>query len=177
MEGLNGKTGFVRPTFEEYPNRYDKDESISFLPENSDFSYTADDLIEFFNDNRVDNLIVINPDNPSGNYIPKADLLRLIEWSKGQGVKLIVDESFADFADEENNSIIEQDILSVNPHLYVMKSISKSYGVPGIRLGILASGDEEAIGRIRKDVAIWNINSLGEFFMQIFEKYRREYKL
>ena len=48
-----------------------------------------------------------------------------------------------DFADEENNTLIDQEILSGNPHLYVMKSISKSYGVPGLRLGVLASGDKE----------------------------------
>ena len=175
MEGLSGKVGFVRPTFEEYPNRYDKKNSVCFIPDNSDYSYTTKDLIEFFGQNRVDNLIVVNPDNPSGNYIPKADVLRLIEWCRAKGIKLIIDESFVDFSDEENSSIIDQVILSSNPHLYVMKSISKSYGVPGIRLGVLASGDVETIKSLKKDVAIWNINSFGEFFMQIFEKYRKAY--
>ena len=53
--------------------------------------------------------------------------------------------------------------------------ISKSYGVPGIRLGVLASGDTKTIAALKNDVAIWNINSFGEFFMQIFEKYRKTY--
>lgn len=175
MGSLHGRTGFVRPTFEEYPNRYDKKSSVSFVPDNPDFSYTADDLMHFFSENLIKNLIVVNPDNPSGNYISKTDMLRLINWSKKQGIKLIVDESFVDFADEENSSIIDQEILDTNPHLYVMKSISKSYGVPGIRLGILASGDKDMVEGIKKDVAIWNINSFGEFFMQIFEKYRKAY--
>ena len=56
-----------------------------------------------------------------------------------------------------------------------MKSISKSYGVPGIRLGILASGDTELIAKLKKEVAIWNINSFGEFYMQIYEKYHKDY--
>ena len=173
MESLNGKTGFVRPTFEEYPNRYE--DSVSYVPDNPDYSYKADDLMAFFEDYKIENLVVVNPDNPSGNYIPKKDVLRLIDWSKEKGIKLVIDESFVDFADEENSSIIDQDILDANPHLYVMKSISKSYGVPGIRLGVLASGDVEMIARMKKDVAIWNINSFGEFFMQIFEKYRKAY--
>lgn len=173
MESLNGKTGFVRPTFEEYPNRYE--DSVSYVPDNPDYSYKADDLMAFFEDHKIENLVVVNPDNPSGNYIPKKDVLRLIDWSKEKGIKLVIDESFVDFADEENSSIIDQDILDANPHLYVMKSISKSYGVPGIRLGVLASGDVEMIARMKKDVAIWNINSFGEFFMQIFEKYRKAY--
>lgn len=175
MHRLSGKTGFVRPTFEEYPNRYSKKDSISFVPSNENYAYSADDLILFFGTHKVSNLIVVNPDNPSGNYIIKKDVLRLIQWCKDQQIKLVIDESFVDFSDEENSSLIEQSILSNNPHLYVIKSISKSYGVPGIRLGVLASGDTEIIEYMKKDVPIWNINSFGEFFMQIYEKYRTPY--
>ena len=176
MGFLDGKVGFARPTFEEYPNRYDKERPVSFIPQNADYSYTADDLMEFFGDKDIDNLLIVNPDNPSGNYIPKADILRLIEWSKEKGIKLIIDESFVDFADEEDSSIIDQEILDANKQLYVMKSISKSYGVPGLRLGILASGDTELIAAMKKDVAIWNINSFAEFYMQIEEKYKKAYQ-
>ena len=176
MNFLDGVTGFIRPTFEEYPNRYDRSNSVDFVPDNEDYSYTAEDIIEFFSDKDINNLIVINPDNPSGNYISKADLLKLIEWSANRKIKLIIDESFADFSDELDNTLIVQDILNDNPHLFVMKSISKSYGVPGIRLGVLASGDSETITKMKKDVAIWNINSFGEFYLQIEEKYHADYE-
>lgn len=175
MERMKGKTGFVRPTFEEYPNRYPEGDSVCFTPDSPDYAYSAYDLMGFFEENRVDNLIVVNPDNPSGNYIPKADVMKLIEWSREKDITLVLDESFVDFADEEDGSVIEQPILEANPQLFVMKSISKSYGVPGIRLGVLASGDTKTIAALKKDVAIWNINSFGEFFMQIFEKYRKTY--
>ena len=59
--------------------------------------------------------------------------------------------------------------------MVVMKSISKSYGVPGIRLGILCSADTEIIAKMKKMVSIWNINSFAEFFMQIFTKYEKDY--
>ena len=175
MGYLHGKVGFIRPTFDEYPNRYDRKNSVDFIPDNKDYSYTADDLMKYFGEHRVKTLILINPDNPSGNYIPKADMLRLIAWSKNVGMRLVVDESFVDFADELDSTIIYQNILSTNPHLYVMKSISKSYGVPGLRLGVLCSGDTETIVKMKKDVAIWNINSFGEFYMQIEEKYKKDY--
>ena len=58
----------------------------------------------------------------------------------------------------------------------VMKSISKSYGVPGLRLGILASADTSLIDRVKKEVSIWNINSFAEYYMQIFGKYESDYK-
>ncbi len=172
-----GYIGFVRPTFEEYPNRCDPEMAVNFIPDNPDFSYTADDLINFFDSRNIQCLTLINPDNPSGNYIPKADLMRIIEWSVEKGISLIYDESFVDFADEENNSLIDQKIIDSAPNLYVVKSISKSYGVPGLRLGVLASGDLETIKYIKKDVSIWNINSFAEFYMQIEEKYRRDYQL
>lgn len=175
MEKQDGKIGFVRPTFEEYPNRYDKENSVVFVPQNKDFSYTADDIMNFFDDKDIGLLVVINPDNPSGNYIPKSDLLRLVDWANKKGIKIVIDESFVDFSDCEDSTIILQDILDANKHLYVVKSISKSYGVPGIRLGILASGDVDTISFIKRDVAIWNINSFGEFYMQIAEKYKKDY--
>ncbi len=175
MGVLSGNTGFIRPTFEEYPNRYPADRSVCFTPDNPDFTYNADDIISFFDNQDIDTLILVNPDNPSGNYIPHADLLRLISWSKGRKIRFVVDESFVDFAEEENNTLLDQQLLDENQHLFVMKSISKSYGVPGLRLGILASGDDETITRIKKDVAIWNINSFGEFYLQIAEKYKKFY--
>lgn len=175
MDGMEGKVGIIRPTFEEYSHRYAEEKMVVFWPDNDEYSYSADDVINFFADTGIQNLILINPDNPSGNYIPKHDLRKLIEWTGKTGIKLLVDESFVDFADETDATVIEQSILDENPHLYVMKSISKSYGVPGLRLGVLASGDVDMINKIKKDVAIWNINSFGEFYLQIAEKYKKDY--
>lgn len=179
---LKGKIGVIRPTFEEYPNRSAKENLVTFVPNNDDFSYTVDDLIRFFSQSLVENLVLINPDNPSGNYLTVADTLRLLDWAKDAGVRLILDESFVDFAHIAPNgsiddlTMIKEEYLNQYPNLIVMKSISKSYGVPGFRLGILAAGDSELIGQLKKDVAIWNINSYGEFFLQILEKYQKDYK-
>lgn len=175
MERLEGKTGFIRPTFEEYPNRYDKSNSVCFYPKNENFSYTADEVMSFFGDKEIKNLVIVNPDNPTGNYIQKKDLLRMVEWAEEKGITLVIDESFVDFADELDSTLITQEILDAHKSLYVMKSISKSYGVPGLRLGVLASGDVETVSAIKKDVAIWNINSFAEFYMQIYEKYAKDY--
>lgn len=177
MNLLKGPTGFIRPTFEEYPNRYSASDSVVFTPDNADYCYTCDDITAFFADRDIRNLVVINPDNPSGNYISKADMLRLIEWCGKRHIRLIVDESFVDFADEPDSTLISQEIIADHPDLYIMKSISKSYGVPGLRLGVLVSGDKETVAAMKKDVAIWNINSFAEFFMQIEEKYKGDYAL
>ena len=171
------KTGFVRPTFEEYPNRYDKDAQVTFVPQNEDYRYTADDLMAFFGDKGIQQLMVINPDNPSGNFITKADVLRLAQWCEERGIRLIVDESFVDFSEDYvTNSLLSDETLEQYPHMIVMKSISKSYGVPGLRLGILCAADKDLIARIKKEVSIWNMNSFAEFFMQIYNKYEKDYQ-
>lgn len=176
LERLEGNIGVVRPTFEEYPNRYCEGKLITYEPQNMNYAYTAQDLIDFFDDKPIETLILINPDNPSGNYIPKADLKRLVSWAENRKIRLIIDESFVDFADEEDSTLICQKFIEANPHLYVMKSISKSYGVPGLRLGVLVSGDVDMVLKMKKDVAIWNINSFAEFYMQIEEKYKKDYE-
>ena len=107
----------------------------------------------------------------------RPDVLRLAAWCEEKGVRLVVDESFVDFSDEwETSSLLSNSILEGYPHMAVMKSISKSYGVPGLRLGILASADTALIVKMKKQVSIWNINSFAEFFMQIFNKYEKDYK-
>ena len=177
MEENNGKTGFIRPTFEEYPNRYDKDSQVTFVSQDADYRYTADDLMTFFGDKDILQLMVINPDNPSGNFIPKKDILRLAQWCEERQIRLIVDESFVDFSEDySNNSLLSDEILETYPHMAVMKSISKSYGVPGLRLGILCSADKDLIARIKKEVSIWNLNSFAEFFMQIYNKHEKDYE-
>lgn len=175
MERLEGKTGFVRPTFEEYPNRYPQEESVVYVPQNENLAYGTEDLIRFFAGKDIENLVLINPDNPSGNYIEKAEVLRLADWCLERGIRLVVDESFVDFAEEENGTLLEEEVLGRHQSLVIVKSISKSYGVPGIRVGVLASADEALIAAMKKEVAIWNINSFGEFYMQIAEKYKKDY--
>ena len=175
MDNLNGKLGVIRPSFEEYPNRY-QGEVVTFIPQNSDFRYTGQDIIDYYANKDIANLLLINPDNPSGNFIPKDDILKVADWCKLNQVRFIVDESFVDFSEDyEICSMLDDTILESYPDMIVVKSISKSYGVPGLRLGIMASADEMLIKEAKKYVSIWNINSFAEFFMQIFTKYSKDY--
>lgn len=177
MNMLLGSLGIVCPTFEEYPNRRKKEEIVTYVPNNKSFSYTAKDLVEFFDSKDIANLLLINPDNPSGNFIPKEDIFFLSDWAASKNITLIVDESFVDFSDSyDDNSLLQDSILEKYSNLIVIKSISKSYGVPGLRLGVLASSNVDLVKRIREDLSIWNINSFAEFYMQIYNKYDLDYK-
>ena len=171
------KLGVIIPTFEEYSNRMNPDNIIAFDSSINDFKYDYENIIDFFKDKDISMLVLINPDNPSGNYIFKKDVLKLIKWTNDRKISIVVDESFIDFADaEEDATFLNQSILDDNPNLIVVKSISKSFGVPGLRLGILASSNMELIEYIKGDLSIWNINSFGEYYLQIFEKYKSDYE-
>ena len=177
MKTIKGKIGIIRPTFEEYPNRMNQDYLVPYYPRNEDFSYTSNDLMVYYDDLDITALLLINPDNPSGNFIEIADVLSLAKWSQKKGIRLIVDESFVDFSNSLYSAkLLSEKVLQDYKGLVVVKSISKSYGVPGLRLGIIGSADIELIQYIKKDVSIWNINSIAEFYMQICEKYNDEYQ-
>ena len=174
MEGITGKVGFIRPTFEEYFNRYHEKDSVVYVPQDENFSYDVEDLMEYFDGTGIGTMILINPDNPSGNYIKRENMLRLVKWCGEREIRIIIDESFIDFS-EEMGTLIQEEIVDQYPNLVLMKSISKSYGIPGVRLGILVSSDKELVAGMKKEAAIWNINSFGEFYMQIAEKYKKDY--
>ena len=120
---------------------------------------------------------VINPDNPSGFMLDKEQILALASVAKEAGHKLIIDESFIDFADGKRRfTLLDDQFISENPNVIVIKSISKSYGVPGIRLGLLASSDKDLIKALRDDMQIWNINSFGEYYLQIYQLFAKDYE-
>lgn len=174
---IHGKVGMVYPTFEEYPHRMKEEDVVPFPALNQDFTYNVDSLMEFYEDKEIAALVIVNPDNPSGHFIYRKDLLRLAQWAGKKGCYLIVDESFVDFAQTgEANTLLEQNLLEENPSLIVLKSISKSFGVAGLRLGVLASANKEMLAFMKKDVSIWNINSFAEYYMQIIDKYKTDYE-
>ena len=173
---VEGKVAIPFPTFNEYPERFTQAEVVPVPTDEETFAYSADDILQTVKKTNAKTVLLINPDNPTGNFLKKEDVLHLCEELKKDGVTLIFDESFIDFADKEiRYTLLDEEILTSYPNLIVVKSISKSYGIPGVRLGVLAASDKTYIERIRKTNAIWNINSFGEYFLQIYDKYNKTY--
>lgn len=171
---ITGKYFLAIPSFNEYVNSIKNGEPVFYDTYSDKFSYNADVVIE--NSKDCDTVIIINPDNPSGNFIRYEDMIRILDACLEREQRIIVDESFVDFAEPEiKYTLISDDILEKYPNLTVIKSISKSYGVPGIRLGVLCCSDKTVVNRINNLLPIWNINSFGEFFLQIFPKYKSDY--
>ena len=173
LDKIAGKTGIIYPPFEEFPNRKTED-TVIFTPPSDTFTYSTDDLIDFFSNKSINTLVVTNPDNLSGNYLSHESIMKLINWTETKGIKLVLNETFIDFV-KHDDSLLVNEFLMKYPHLVVIKSISISYGIPGLCLGVLACGDEYVISTVQNDLSIRNINSFAEFFLQICEKYKNKY--
>ena len=178
---IDGKVLVPTPTFNEYPERFEKyiskDSVIYMDTSNSDFYYNSKTILESVSKNpEIKTVLLINPDNPSGNFLSEQDVILLLDELKKKNITLIFDESFIDFANsKERYTLISQEIIEKYNNLIIIKSISKSFGVPGLRLGILVNGDKNLINKLKKDISIWNINSFAENYLQIYEKYKKTY--
>ncbi len=171
---IKGKLGVCVPTFNEYIRCFPDCEIVKLNTSFTDYSYDVNQILKHID--KVDNMVIINPDNPSGSFICYDDIIKIVEKCNKQDKLIVFDESFIDFAEKGlRYSLIRNDILDRYQNLIVIKSISKSYGVPGLRLGIMACGNKEIINIIRQNMAVWNINSFAEYFLQIITLYQDDY--
>ncbi len=120
-------------------------------------------------------IILVNPNNPTGELCKASILLEILPIMEKQGRRLIVDESFMDFA-TNSESLLHEKIINEHPNLLIIKSFGKSYGVPGLRLGVLLSSDTKFLKKVRERLPIWNISSCAEVFLDLLPRYKKEYQ-
>lgn len=174
MKNLGGSYYITSPSFNEYINSAKCATAKTGFCESDSFRYGKDFILT--QSEGCDTVIIINPDNPSGHFIKESEMYEILDALHERNQKVIVDESFVDFADSDiRYTLIKNSTLSKYPNLSVIKSISKSYGVPGIRLGALCSSDSALLRSVSDELPIWNINSFAEFFLQICGKYKKAY--
>lgn len=171
---LMGSVSVSIPTFNEYIRCFSNCTIREINGAAFGYSYYLPALVEEIE--HTDNLLIINPDNPSGSFLTYKDIIMLIEKCEERNVIIVVDESFIDFADKNiRYTLIKEEILKKYKCLVVIKSISKSYGIPGLRLGVLATGNQEFRKKLQENMAIWNINSFAEYYLQIQRLYKKSY--
>ena len=117
-------------------------------------------------------VVFVNPNNPTGSLIPSEWICAFAEKNPAQTV--VVDESFIEFADVTPMlSLLEKKPLD---NVLIIKSLSKSLGVPGIRLGYAYSCNAELMKHLHGQVPIWNMNSIAEHYLEIILKHRNALK-
>ena len=171
---LNGKMYVSKSAFNEYIRCFKNCEFNIYDMYEDNYGFNVQKIIDNIDKNDI--ICIVNPDNPTGAFINYDDAISIVEKCNEKNKIVIFDESFIDFAQKDiRYTFLTNDILNKYKNLIVVKSISKSYGVPGVRLGVLASSNVELINKIKSDISIWNINSYGEYFLQIANLYKKEY--
>lgn len=159
---LEGKSGiFPNPTFGEYYRLFDQSITYDELGDN-------DITLRSVFDSGSDVIVIVNPNNPTGRAFNSEEVASLAKIYSNKIV--IVDESFIEFSEQKSLlPIIEKENIS---NIIVIKSLSKSLGLPGIRLGYVYSANKDFVRYLRNNVPIWNMNSMAEFFMETLLKNR-----
>ncbi len=121
-----------------------------------------------------DMAVVVTPNNPTAVSVPRDEVLRLAWKLEPHGCRLIVDESFIEFSRIGVPGSVEAMVEEVS-NLVIIKSMSKVFGIAGLRIGYLLSADLEFIKAVRATLPIWNINGLAEEFLRTIGRYRAEF--
>ncbi len=166
--------GYFNPSFDEYSARFARHKLQSV----NTFNLTHEQLLqELINLSKsCDYIVLVNPDNPTGRFVNPNEILGVLGELKLNNCTLILDESFVDFSELfELGTVLRDQIFQQYSNLIVIKSISKSYGVAGIRLGVLATSNKEILEGVRKKLPVWNINSFAEKFLQKITYFQSDY--
>ena len=163
------------PSFNEYANAAPKGQVVEFPLEFPSFQLDVDKFAAEAINIGADMAVVVTPNNPTSMLVPKADLIRLAKKLEKHNCMLIVDESFLDFADDKEQISLEQDIDKY-PNMAILKSMSKAYGICGLRIGYLLSANLEFVEAVRNGIHIWNINGFAEEFLRILPQYQQEFE-
>ena len=162
------------PSFNEYESVSHPEKLIKYSLPHDDFDINVDEFIELIINSKANYALIINPNNPTSTSTSKNKILKILNGIKNTDCMLIVDESFIDFAnDPDQISMIKE--IEAWPNLIIIKSISKAYGVGGIRLGYLISSNQKFLTTINKYIPIWNLNSFAELFIYLLPRYHQEF--
>lgn len=162
------------PTFDEYINRArDQGKAVTPYPLEGDFELDVEGFVQHVKKSGANAALVITPNNPTGALL-SFESIRYLLQSLRQLDMVLIDESFLEFADYNLNPSA-MGMIHEFPNLVIVKSLSKIYGIPGLRLGYAVTGDPDRAAQLRRDVPIWSINSLAQYFLAEMPKYQQEF--
>ena len=162
------------PSFNEYEEALPEGQLVRFALGPPSFNLDVDAFAEEAARCEASIAVVVTPNNPTSLSVARSDLCRLAEELGKQNCTLLVDESFVDFSQEYEQASLSNE-LDTYPNLVILKSMSKAFGIGGLRLGYLLTADKELAESVRSNVPIWNINGLAEAFLRVAARYRKEF--
>lgn len=145
------------PTFAEYEEALKQTGTeIDFYRMEEDYQVRRDILEQM--DDSVDVMFLCNPNNPTGLLTEQQLLLQILTKARQCGIYLILDECFLDFTGQEERSLVS--FAKEHPYLFVLKSFTKMYAMPGIRLGYGISSNRELLDKMEASGQCWGVSVL-----------------
>ena len=120
----------------------------------NNFNIDFDQLIKVTEDERIDCVVLANPNNPTGNIVETENIVRLLELNK----LVLIDESFIDFIGDEYSM---RKLLNKYENLIIVQSLTKFFAIPGLRLGF-AFANEDIVRHLENRKDVWNVNYLAQ---------------
>ncbi len=164
------------PSFNEYANAAPEGSVVEFALDYPSFQLNIDKFAAEALRCKADVAVVVSPNNPTSMLVPKTDLIRLVKKLAQHECMLIVDESFIDFATNRDQQTLERD-LDLYPNLTILKSMSKAYGISGLRIGYMLTANTDFAEKVRAGIPIWNLNGFAETFLEMAPGYLEEFEL
>ncbi len=162
------------PSFNEYANAAPEGHVVEFPLEFPSFQLDVDKFAAEAIRVGADIAVVVTPNNPTSLLVPKAELIGLAQKLEKHDCMLVIDESFLDFSENKDNISLEQEIGNY-PNMAILKSMSKAYGICGLRIGYLLTANSKFAASVRNGIHIWNINGFAEEFLRILPDYKQEF--
>ena len=135
------------------------DLKIDFYEMNSCFEIDEDILNRL--DEDVDLLILANPNNPTGKLIDASLLDRILKKCRDENILVLLDECFIKLSDNGDEHSLISKFLDF-PNLLLLRAFTKTYAIPGVRLGYLVCSDLDKISRIEKHIPEWNVSTIAQ---------------
>jgi histidinol-phosphate/aromatic aminotransferase/cobyric acid decarboxylase-like protein len=163
------RTTVPLPTFNEFIARPASQIHRYALSEADGFVLDVDQLLEEVRRTASEYAVLVNPNNPVGNLISLDDVRRILE----SGVTLVIDEAFMGFTDGKQSA---EQLVPDYENLVIVRSATKSLGIAGLRLGYVLTTNADVKRRLRDSLPIWNVNSLAEYMIEAFPRYRDQHR-
>ena len=169
------------PTFSSYYEFINEDQEVFYheLLEKENFQININKLISDINYNNIESVVLINPNNPNGHYLSRKEIVSILDKCKNLS-SVILDESFVHFAYEDDNLELTNyyDLIDSYENLIIIKSMSKDFGIAGIRAGY-GIMSEKRVNHLLKSDYLWNISGLASYFFDLYslKSFRDEYEV
>ena len=157
------------PTFSPYYEFVRPGTRVIYHPLQKEHAFTldVDAYLALVRREQPDTVVLINPNNPDGGYVPIADVRALLHALRGVAT-VILDESFVNFAFEDAllTPVSFAELSREFSNVIIVKSMSKDFGIAGLRAGY-AIMDERKVGRLLGNGFLWNSSGLAEYFFEL----------